>query len=67
MMEDRKEPAMAKRPDYEVFVSEKNGDKIYYHKVGAAWNVASDGISVRLSALPIDGSLVLFPPREKAE
>jgi hypothetical protein len=55
---------MANRPDYEVFVSHKNGDKNYYTKVGAAWNVASDGISIKLQALPVDGNLVLFPPKE---
>jgi len=51
-------------PDYEVFVSEKNGDKNYYTKVGAAWNVSNDGISIKLRAMPLDGNLVLFPPRE---
>jgi hypothetical protein len=56
---------MSKKPDYEVFVSEKNGDKNYYTRIGAAWNVASDGISVKLQALPLDGNLVLFPPKEK--
>ena len=57
--------ANGKRPDYEVFISQKGKDeKNYYTKVGAAWNVASDGISIKLSALPLDGSLVLFPPKE---
>lgn len=55
---------MSKRPDYEVFVSQKNGEKTYYTRVGAAWNVSSDGISIKLHCLPVDGSLVLFPPRE---
>lgn len=55
---------MSKKPDYEVFVSEKNGDdKTYYTRVGAAWNVAKDGISIKLKALPLDGNLVLFPPK----
>lgn len=53
-----------KKPAYEVFVSQKNGDKNFYTKVGAAWNVASDGISIKLHALPTDGNLVLFPPKE---
>jgi hypothetical protein len=52
------------KPDYEVFISQKGaGDKNYYTKVGAAWNVASDGISIKLTALPLDGSLVMFPPK----
>jgi hypothetical protein len=57
--------AKGQRPDFEVFISQKNGDKNYYTKIGAAWNVASDGISIKLTALPLDGSLVLFPPKEE--
>lgn len=58
---------MAKnKPDYEVFVSEKNGDKNYFTKVGAAWNVASDGISIKLKPnIAIIGECVLFPPKEE--
>lgn len=57
------------KPAYDVFVSTpgKNGGKAFYHRIGAAWNVASDGISIKLHALPVDGSLVLFPPKEKEE
>ena len=55
-----------KTPDYHVFVSRKGSDdKTHYSRVGAAWNVASDGISIKLDALPTDGSLVLFPPKEE--
>ncbi len=53
-----------KRPDFEVFVSEeREGQKPWYTRVGAAWNVASDGISIKLQALPLNGELVLFPPK----
>ena len=54
---------MSKKPDYGVFVSEKNGDETFYTRIGAAWNVAKDGISIKLNALPLDGNLVLFPPK----
>jgi hypothetical protein len=57
--------AKGQRPAYEVFVSEKSGDKNYYTKVGAAWEVSGGGISIKLTALPIDGSLVLFPPKSE--
>lgn len=53
-----------KAPDYGVFVSRKNGDKTYYNRVGSAWCVANDGISIKLDALPVNGELVCFPPRE---
>jgi hypothetical protein len=56
-----------KRPDFEVFVSQKNGDKTYYTRVGAAWFVAAKGISIKLQALPVSGELILFPPKEQAE
>jgi hypothetical protein len=58
---------MSNRPDYDVFVSQKNGDKNYYTKVGGAWIVARDGISIKLQALPVDGNLVLFPPKENED
>lgn len=51
------------RPDYDVFVTQKNGDKNWYTKVGAAWNVSNDGISIKLQALPVGGELVMFPPK----
>lgn len=53
-----------KRPDYEVFVSKQNGDSNFYTKIGAAWKVAKDGISIKLDLLPLDGKIVLFPPKE---
>ena len=55
---------MSKKPAYEVFVTEKRGDKNWYTKIGAAWTVGNDGLSIKLQALPITGELVLFPPRE---
>ena len=60
--------AQGKRPDYNVCVSrqDQNG-KAFYTDVGAAWNVAKEGISINLHALPRDGKLVLFPRREKEE
>ena len=55
-----------KRPSYDVFVSTKGkDDKSFYNKVGAAWNVASEGISIKLFALPVSGELILFPPKSE--
>lgn len=57
--------AKGKRPDWEVFISEKGSDeKNHYTKIGAAWNVSMGGISVKLKALPLDGNIVIFPPKE---
>ncbi len=56
---------MARKPDFEVFVTkEREGEKPFYTKIGGAWSVAKDGISIELQALPIDGRLVLFPRKD---
>lgn len=53
------------RPDYDVFVSQKTTDgKTFYTKLGGAWRVSRDGISIKLVALPVSGELVLFPSRD---
>lgn len=59
--------AKGNKPSYEVFVSQENGGKNHYHRVGAAWNVAKDGISIKLAALPVDGNLILFPFKERTD
>lgn len=54
-----------KKPAYDVFVSTKGkDDKNFYHKVGAIWEVGKDGLSIKLFALPANGELVAFPPKE---
>ena len=61
-----------RKPDYRVYVTQVKvvkgqGATNFYKEVGAAWNVEKEGISIKLHALPVDGSLVLFPPREKVD
>lgn len=56
--------ANGRKPDYRAFVTRKNGDKTYYHEIGVAWAVDKGGVSIKLHALPVDGELILFPPRE---
>jgi hypothetical protein len=54
-----------RKPDFDVFVSkDREGDKPFYTRVGGAWNVAKEGISIELQALPLDGRLILFPKRD---
>ena len=52
-----------KKPDYNVYASGP-GENAPNLKIGAAWNVAKDGISLSLVANPVDGKLVLFPVKE---
>lgn len=56
-----------RKPDYDVFVSKERegGDKPFYTRIGGAWNVAKEGISIELQALPLDGRLVLFPRKDE--
>jgi hypothetical protein len=54
-----------RKPDYTVYVSRTSlDDKAFYTAVGSAWNVAKEGISINLQALPTDGKLVLFPRKD---
>lgn len=58
--------AQGKKPDYSVYVSRKGSDeKTYYTRIGSAWAVANDGISIKLDALPVNGECVLFPPKDE--
>jgi hypothetical protein len=58
--------AQGKKPDYAVYVSRKGSDeKNYYTRIGSAWEVANDGISIKLDALPVGGEMVLFRPKEE--
>lgn len=53
------------RPDFGVFVSRKYGDKSFYTRVGSAWHVSNDGISIKLEPnIAISNECVLFPPKE---
>lgn len=52
------------KPSHELFVSEKVGEKTYYHKVGAIWPVAKGGLSIKLVPnVSVSGQLVAFPPK----
>ena len=52
-------------PDYAVFT--QISDNVPLVRIGAAWkHNKGEGVSVRLDALPVNGTLVLFPPREEA-
>jgi hypothetical protein len=58
-----------KKPDFIVYTTtaSKEGDKTFYHQIGAAWNVDKGGIGGQLFANPVDGNFVLFPPKEKPD
>jgi hypothetical protein len=34
-------------------------DKSHWHKIGAAWPTKGDGLNLQLTAIPLDGNIVL--------
>ena len=48
-------------PSHKVYVVEGEGDKAWWTRVGAAWPSKGNGLTIQLSALPLNGRLVLRP------
>lgn len=40
-------------------IEEGQGDKNHWQKIGAAWPAKNGGLSLQLSAIPIDGKIAL--------
>ena len=58
-----------KKPAFEAFtVREGSKGKSYFTRVGAAWPTKNgNGVTLYLDALPVDGKLILMPPKAKQE
>ena len=62
------EQKKGRAPDYHAIQSIESGKKMYWNRIGAAWQLEEkDGLRVQLSALPVDGDFVLMPPRRQDE
>ena len=48
-------------PSHKVFTVEGEGDDAFWTRIGSAWPTKGDGFNVVLSALPLNGRLVLRP------
>ncbi len=59
--------ASNKKPEFQVFVTTGKSGEEFYHNIGAAWKVDKDGLSIKLSSLPINGEMVIFPSKEKKD
>ncbi len=57
----------SKKPDLHAYVVTGPEDKPFYTKIGAAWKNKVNGYGLRLDALPVNGEIVLFPPKESEE
>jgi len=57
-----------KKPAFEAFTVRESKGKSYFTKVGSGWPTKhGSGITVYLDALPVNGKLVLMPPKAKQE
>ncbi|TPL45356.1 hypothetical protein [Mesorhizobium sp. B2-4-6] len=56
------------QPSHGVFVVEGEGDRAFWTKVGAAWpHQDGNGFNVSLTALPVNGRVVIRTRTEKGE
>lgn len=47
--------------------SKKEGGKTFWARVGAAWQRDDGGFTVELNSLPVNGKLLISPPRDDGE
>ena len=55
-----------KRPELVAYTVTQSGENNHYHRIGAAWKNSKGGYKIRLHALPLDGDILLLPPKETA-
>jgi hypothetical protein len=57
-----------KRPTLAVYVVEGEGDNAFWTKIGAAWtHEDGEGFNITLTALPLNGRLVVRKPKSNGE
>ena len=53
-----------RRPSHAVYIVEGEGESAFWTKVGAAWQHADgEGLNLTLTALPLNGRLVIRPQK----
>jgi len=53
------------RPSLAVYVVEGEGDKAFWTRIGGAWtHDDGEGFNITLSALPLNGRLVVRKPKQ---
>ena len=58
------------KPKYSAYTVKDRGEgkKPIWTRIGAAWEHGKgDGLNIELEALPLDGKLVLMPPKDESE
>ncbi|WP_082117281.1 hypothetical protein [Sedimenticola thiotaurini] len=57
--------ASTNKPSLIAYTVSGSDEKSYFNRVGAAWPNSKGGFQVRLFATPINGEIVLLPPKER--
>jgi len=55
------------KPDLIAYAVTGSGERSFYHRIGVAWRNSVGGAKVVLTAFPVNGELLLLPPREQGE
>lgn len=59
---------MTNKPDFIARTPKSiDGDKTVWTRVGAAWKNRTEGYTIELDCLPLNGKIVLLPPKEEAD
>ncbi len=56
-----------RKPELHAFMVTGTEENPFFTKIGAAWKNKKGGYGLRLEAYPVNGEIVLFPPKEKGE
>lgn len=55
------------KPDLYAYTVTGSEEKPFFTRIGAAWKNKKGGYGIRLEALPVNGEIVLFPPKENGQ
>lgn len=57
-----------RKPELVAYTVTGEGEKAYWTRIGSAWaHKEGEGFSLELAALPVNGRIVLMPPKLDGE
>lgn len=55
------------KPDLYAYTVTGSEEKPFFTRIGAAWKNKKGGYGIRLEALPVNGEIVLLPPKDNGK
>lgn len=55
------------KPDLYAYIVTGSEQKPFFTRIGAAWKNKKGGYGIRLEAFPVNGEIVLFPPKDNGK